>query len=557
MKRLHVRPLWALAFAAGVGCAPAANAPSDVTPLPVAERTVELRGAPVVLPREDQRFDVAALEPAVRDAVVRVRGVRTDTAIEYVDDSEFFSRARTVLQRLYTPSKLKITDSFLAREWLAFEDADRIVARREVRGLAWSPHLIATHLATALVEPGLSIREADLGAFYNHFRHGVAWFYGGAAANVIAGTLPHRALLRSNLTRDTSGYGSERAYFGPASNTAETGVSAIASSQRFWEEASRDFAHALYTIGGNRLVEAALKDPPTTLRELSNLGAYAASSPASTLVQTDGGQIEKLGATFTAGSLGIVQYAGSIAAGELAFLAKKGGHDVPVVVAEFFRETPPDLSALTKNEFVRQKSLPNGNMLVAISDDSVADADAVLALIKSIPGTPRRRWSYAPDAVAAVDAGTACGYSLVDGRQHSNCSSVEYPKSSQAYNAHFRPLSPLDLTAYLLRALALPEADRRLPLLLPDGARSVRIEQRAPNFGGRITATCGGIASSEVLSGAACEGEDCKAVAQATAAILAVAPPEDVPTFCAELAYEQSHDLPEPQIPPGLLVARP
>ena len=179
-------PLWALVPVAGAACAPAATQPgADLTAVPVAERAVERSIDPTVFPREDQRFDVAALEPAIRDAVARVRGTRADITIEYVDDSEFFERARTLLRRLYTPPKLPLTDAFLAREWLAIEDADRIVARREVRGLAWSPHLIASHLATALVEPGLAIREADLGIFHNNFRHGVAWFYGEAAANVV------------------------------------------------------------------------------------------------------------------------------------------------------------------------------------------------------------------------------------------------------------------------------------------------------------------------------------------------------------------------------------
>lgn len=551
-------PLWALVPVAGAACAPAATQPgADLTAVPVAERAVERSVTQTAFPREDQRFDVAALEPAIRDAVARVRGTRADITIEYVDDSEFFERARPLLKRLYTSPKISFSNDFLAREWLAVEEADRIVARREVGGLTWSPHLIATHLATALVEPGLPIREADVGDFHNNFRHGVAWFYGESAANVVAGMPTHRALLRASVARDVIGYGFERAYFGAPPRGEAAGVAPIGLSQRFWEEASRDFAHAMYSLGGNRLVEATLKDPPTNLRELIRVAGYANGAPASTLRRTDGGRIGPLGPTFTAGSFGILNYGAMIAAGEITYLPRANGAEGAVVLAEFFADTPPDQTALAGAGHLRRKTLANGNVLLAISDDSDAEADAALAVVESIPGTPRRRWTYVPGVLPAVNAESVCAYQLVGERRHSVCSSVEYPKATEGFFAGFYPVPPLEFAPQLIRALAYSQADHHTPTLRADGARSIRFEQASPPFIGRVTAICGGAASAELLSGGGCTGDACGALTKAIEATMAVPPPDDVPTFCAELAYEKTHDLPEPQIPPGLLVTRP
>ncbi len=555
MKRLHSRPLWALALAAGVGCAPAAKTPADFAPLTVSERAVEVSVATVVFPREDQTFDVAALEPAVRDAVARVRGRPVTTPIEYVDDTDFIARTRPALEKMYTSKELVFTNRFIEREWVAVGEADRIVARREVRGVFWSPRLVASLLATALVESSLDVREADLPEFHQLFKHGVARFYGDAAASVIAGMPPHRALFRVSLEREFMGHGFESPYFGPGSNVSDAGVAARASAERFWEEAARDFAHALYTLGGNRLVEAALIDPPTTLRELSVLEAYASGAPPSTLRRNDGGAFAAIGPTVTAGLFGVARLAGSVAGGGGA--SGPQGAKPMVVVAEFYREALPDTANLVKGGFIRTKTLPSGNALVAFSNESAADAEAVLAVMESTPGPRRRRWNYAPNVILRTSAHEACAYGRVGGKYHSACSDTEYSSESKGFSALFRGVSPVDTTAVALRLFAYSDSEGKVPPLLAEGARTVRMRRTEPALDTRLTAICGGTAVAVVVDGVSCDGDACKEIVKATTATLGVPPPEDVPTFCAELAYEQAHDLPEPQIPPGLLVARP
>ncbi len=228
-----------------------------------------------------------------------------------------------------------------------------------------------------------------------------------------------------------------------------------------------------------------------------------------------------------------------------------------VVVAEFYRETPPDTANLVKGGFIRTKTLPSGNALVAVSDESAADAEAVLAVMESTPGPRRRRWNYAPNVVLRTSAHDACAYARVGGRYHSACSDTEYSSESKGFSALFRGFSLLDTTAVALRLFAYSDPEGKVPPVVAEGARTVRMRRIEPAVDTRLTAICGGAAVAVVVDAVGCAGDACKEIVKATNATMAVPPPEDVPRFCAELAYEQTHDLPEPQIPPGLLIARP
>ncbi len=542
-----------------LSCATAPPAQAPVPPSIPAANTPKVESA-VLLPPGGE-IELAPLAASARAALAKVMDVPVASLppVSFVDDDAFEEAATAFVEALLGGNGFRVDGDYLRRTWIAVPVGEKVVARRTVGGDEWAPNLAIEALAAALAEPQLPQGSTE---FDERIRWGASQFYGQAAALVANGAPPVRALLHRRMALTPSVTSLAGARFGRTSGVDATAVAIAVVGRQHWIEAAFAEAAAIHAVGGRHLLSRWLSDPPRNVRQLASLTHYANGEGAAALKTKSGAKIpfvalDPFRALTAAGFSDAATVAGTHA----------GGYMLTTVEYDFLLLSPEaadtvEHSISSQNRVYARREM--GKNLSLFGYTIRGTANEIKALIDTLEvgaSGSTKRWNYVPQVPIRPMVAEQCAFQESEAGWESPCTSSILPKGTgsrvEVQRSDASASAAREGTIIHLR----DRADRA-----PEEAHATAESLPSPHYRRRRHSPAG-VDSIETLSAIfpICGGRASiyyfiSTPTTETRKLLAVEkkmPSLNPGSFCTVIDEEDAYDFPPPQIPPGLLVARP